>query len=30
VLTGTMTLALGDILILAGNKHAIDRWLDKQ
>lgn len=30
VLTGTMDLALGDILILAGNKHAIDRWLDKQ
>lgn len=30
VLTGTLTLALGDILILAGNKHAIDRWLDKQ
>ena len=28
VLTGKMELQLGDILILAGNKHAIDHWLD--
>ncbi|MGL4505492.1 MAG: potassium channel family protein, partial [Aeromonas sobria] len=28
VLTGKMALQLGDILILAGNKHAIDHWLE--
>jgi len=28
VLTGKMELQLGDILILAGNKHAIDHWLE--
>ena len=26
--TGKMELQLGDILILAGNKHAIDHWLE--